>query len=30
MSTKQTQVKVKLSEAAKDLKITNQELVDFV
>ncbi len=30
MSTKQTQTKSKLSEVAKDLKITNQELVDFV
>ena len=30
MSTKQTQTKSKLSEVAKDLKLTNQELADFV
>ncbi len=30
MSTKQNQTKSKLSEVAKDLKISNQELIDFI
>ena len=30
MSTKQNQTKSKLSEVAKDLKISNQELSDFI
>ncbi len=30
MSTKQTQTKIKLSEVAKDLKLTNQQLIDFI
>ena len=30
MSTKQTQTKLKISDAAKDLKISGQELADMV